>query len=90
MSRSIVGFDDILGAAAYDAVLQLAEAARATDGSADAVREWFEGQDSWEGAFGLYRYAPDAHRGLGEDATLMAVLRDDGWHLADMLDVPTK
>ncbi len=81
---------DVLGAAAYDGLLQLAEAARSTDGSAEAVRGWFEEQTAWEGAFGVYRYSEDVHRGLGPDATLMAVLEDDGWHLSDMLDVPTR
>ncbi len=79
---------DILGAAAFDGIMQIAEAVRFTDGSSDAMVEWFESQDAWVGAAGVYSYSEDRHRGLGSESVLMGVFKDGAWHLDSMLDVP--
>lgn len=78
----------LIDAGVYDAVIQLASAVEAVGSETDAIREWLESQTELPGANGVYEFGRDQHRGLGPESMLMAVWRDDSWHLESMNDMP--
>lgn len=79
---------DVLAAHAYDGAILLAQAAAATDGSADAIVEYMTSLTEAPAAMGVYTFTDEVRRGLGPDQVLLGLFEDGKWVMSDPLQLP--
>jgi branched-chain amino acid transport system substrate-binding protein len=74
----------IFGGYAYDALYLLADALKSVGSDKAKIRDYLEAKvKNWPGVSGIFNLSPHDHTGLGKDAFVMILVKNNDWTFAD-------